>query len=75
MRIFSAVLLLIFNLQSSIKADISEFEIEGISIGDSLLKFLTADEIKKKSSDTHYYKDNKYVYYFFPSLDFLTTYE
>ena len=36
---------------------------------------MTEDEIIKNSSDTYYYKDNKYVYYFFPSLDFLKTYE
>ena len=76
MRIFLTVLILILNLQSLTKADdIKDFEIEGIAIGDSLLNFLTVNEIKKKSSETHYYKNNKYVYYFFPSLNFLTTYE
>ena len=65
-------LLLSFNCLAD---DIKDFEIEGISIGDSLLNFLSEDEIIKNSSDTYYYKDNKYVYYFFPSLDFLTTYE
>ena len=76
MRIFLTVLIIIFSLQSWTNADdISEFEIEGIGIGDSLLDFLTEDEIIKNSSDTHYYKDNKYVYFFFPSLDFLKTYE
>ena len=75
MKKFISILIIIFSLQSWTKADISEFEIEGISISDSLLNFLSEDEIKKKSSDTYYYKDNKYVYYFFPSLDFLTTYE
>ena len=66
------VLLLSFNCLAD---DIKDFEIEGIGIGDSLLNFLTEDEINKKSSDTTYYKDNRYVYYFFPTLDFLTTYE
>ena len=38
MRILLSILVLIFNLQSFAKADdISEFEIEGISIGDSAL--------------------------------------
>ena len=73
MKLFLSLLIFILSLQSWTKADISEFEIEGISIGDSLLNFLSEDEIKKKSSDTHYYKDNKYVYYFFPSLDFFTS--
>ena len=39
MRIFLAVLVLIFSLQSFTKADdISEFEIEGMSIGDSAVR-------------------------------------
>ena len=39
MRVFIIVLVLIFSLQSWTKADdISDFEIEGMSIGDSLLK-------------------------------------
>ena len=75
MRIFLSLIVLIFSLETWTKADISEFEIEGIGIGDSLLNFLTEDEINKKSSDTTYYKDNRYVYYFFPTLDFLKTYE
>ena len=76
MRIFLSLIIIIFSLQSWTNADdISEFEIEGIGIGDSFLNLLTENEIKTKSSETHYYKDNKYVYYFFPSLDFLKTYE
>ena len=40
MRVFITVLVLIFSLQSWTKADdISDFEIEGISVGDSLLEF------------------------------------
>ena len=46
MRIFLAVLVLIFSFQSWTKADdISEFEIEGISIGDSLLDYYSEKEI------------------------------
>jgi len=48
MRVFIAVLALIFSLQSLTKAnDISEFEIEGISIGDSLLSHFTKEKIEK----------------------------
>ena len=51
MRVFIAVLVLIFSLQSWTKADdISDFEIEGISIGDSALDFFSESEIKKNSS-------------------------
>tara|TARA_B100000029_G_scaffold502690_1_gene578388 strand:- start:3511 stop:4086 length:576 start_codon:yes stop_codon:yes gene_type:complete len=51
MRIFLTVLILIFSLQSLIKADdISDFEIEGISIGDSVLKHYNKEEIDKAHS-------------------------
>ena len=57
MRIFITVLVLIFSLQSWTKADdISDFEIEGMSIGDSLLDFVSKDEIEKKKS---YYPNSK----------------
>ncbi len=47
MRIFLIVFIIIFSLQSSTKADdISDFEIEGISIGDSLLNYFNVNEIK-----------------------------
>jgi len=49
MRVFIAVLILIFSLQSWTKADdIRDFEIEGISIGDSLLDYFSDEEINKQ---------------------------
>ena len=46
MRIFLSVLILIFSLQFIAKADdISDFQIEGMSVGDSLLNYLTKEEI------------------------------
>ena len=54
MRIFIVVLVLIFSLQSWTKAeDITDFEIEGISIGDSLLDYMTKDEIKYNDLEFH----------------------
>ena len=48
MRLFIAVLILIFSLQSWTKADdIRDFEIEGMSIGDSLLDYISENKIKK----------------------------
>ena len=45
-RIFLTVLILIFYIQSLTKADdIRDFEIEGISIGDSLLDYFSEEEI------------------------------
>ena len=58
------VLVLTFGLQSFAKAeDISEFEIEGMSVGDSLLKYLSKEEIENKISKptTFKYKNEKYV--------------
>ena len=50
MRVFIAVLVLIFSFQSWTKADdIRDFEIEGISLGDSLLDHLSEEEIKKNT--------------------------
>ena len=46
MRVFLAVLVLIFSFQSWTKADdISDFEIEGMSIGDSLLDHFSESEV------------------------------
>ena len=57
MRLFITFLILIFNLQSITKADdIRDFEIEGMSIGDSLLDYLSIDEIKRTMDLTkHHY--------------------
>ena len=47
MRIFFAIIICLISLQSLAKADdISEFEIEGMSIGDSLLNYMTVNEIQ-----------------------------
>jgi hypothetical protein len=46
MRVFTVVLVLIFSFQSWTKADdISDFEIEGMSVGDSLLDYMTENQI------------------------------
>ena len=75
MRIFLAVLVLILNLQSWTKADdISDFEIEGMSVWDSALEFFSESEIKKNirknayvGSDGKFYdagfKSDKYEIY------------
>ena len=61
MRVFIAVLVLIFSLQSLAKADnVSDLEIEGISIGDSLLDHFSEVEIKEMYITT-YPKSKKYI--------------
>ena len=60
MRIFIAVVLLILSLQSWTKADdISDFQIEGISIGDSLLDYFSEEEILTQKKITGFLYPNK----------------
>ena len=50
MRVFITVLVLIFSLQSWTKADgIRDFEIDGMSLGDSLLDYFSEDQITSPS--------------------------
>ena len=59
MRVYLTILILIFALQSLSKADdISDFEIEGLSVGETILKFMNSSEIDSRKVD--YYKDNTY---------------
>ena len=60
MRVFIAVLVLTLSFQSWTKADdIGDFEIEGMSIGDSLLDYVSKDEIEKKKK--YFYKSKEYA--------------
>lgn len=64
MRFFLIILILIFSFQSLAKAnDIKDFELEGFSLGDSLLNFFTKKQIttEMNSGYAHFYKDNKFV--------------
>ena len=64
MRVFIIVLVLIFSFQSWTKADdIRDFEIEGISIGNSLLDYFSEEKIEeeKKSEYVYKYKDNRFM--------------
>lgn len=67
------ILILTLNFQTStIADDIKDFELEGMSVGDSLLNFFTTSEIKKKisSTTTYWYADDKYVSVLIQSQDF-----
>ena len=60
MRVFIAVLILIFSLQSWTKADdVRDLEIEGMSLGDSLLEFFDERTIKKGIRN-HTYADDTF---------------
>ena len=52
MRVFIAVLVLIFGFQLWTKADdLSDFEIEGMSIGDSALNYVSKNKLLKNKKD------------------------
>ncbi len=63
MKIFLLLLVFILNLQSFIKADdIKEFEIEGYSLGVSLLEYFNEEEIVNNINyDSYAYTDQKFV--------------
>ena len=64
MRVFLSVLILILGLQSWTKADdIRDFEIEGMSLGDSLLDYFTKKEIKNPGANNIYYYPNSRKFY------------
>tara|TARA_B100001057_G_scaffold500239_1_gene614230 strand:- start:2320 stop:2901 length:582 start_codon:yes stop_codon:yes gene_type:complete len=73
-RFFLTVLIFIFNIQFSSKADnIKEFEIEGMSLGDSALNFFSEKDIINNSKD--FYRDKTFtpvqndLYPFFKTYD------
>ena len=66
MRIFLSVLILIFSLQSWTKADdVSDFEIEGMSIGESALNYFD-EEILIKNKE--YYTNSKSKTFFLTNV-------
>jgi hypothetical protein len=63
-RVFIAAIILIFSFQSPSQADdIRDFQIEGISIGDSLLDYFDKEliETEKYNKRSIMYKNNEYV--------------
>ena len=75
MRIFISVLVLIFSLQSFSKADdIRDFEIEGMSVGDSLLDYFSEQEIKDSYSSSQY-PNKEFILYYFKDLPYFEVYE
>ena len=72
MRVFLSILLLIFSVQAFAKADdIRDFEIEGMSIGQSLLDYVNVETIN--NSRKYNYNDDKF-YTLDLILDKFTTY-
>ena len=66
MKTFITLLILFFS-SSVFAEDISDFQIEGMSIGDSLFKFFSIDEINTALENITYLKnDQKYLNIFLP---------
>jgi len=74
MRVFIAALVLIFSLQSLTKADdIRDFQIEGISVGDSLLDYYTKDEILENKYYAYSNKSYFQTYFMLPESNKYTS--
>ena len=75
MRLFIIVLVLILSFQSWTKADVAkDFEIEGMTIDDSLLDFFSEKEIIKNKQEAQYPNDDHILTSFYKHKNF-TTYE
>ena len=62
MKFFLSIIIFIFSLNSWSMADeIQEFEIDGMSIGDSLLKYKSLKEIEKAAQNKIMYPDSIYA--------------
>ena len=76
-KLSTYLFLLLFSFQASSWAnDIRDFEIEGMSIGDSLLDYFSEDEIKNNIMKNYYkYKSNKkFIAVEFNEFPFFKTY-
>jgi len=63
MKILLTIFILLFSCPLFAE-DISDFEIEGMSVGDSLLDFMSEDEINKALKNPFVHKDNKFIIIF-----------
>ena len=74
-KLSTYLFLILFSFQvPSWADDISDFEIEGMSIGDSLLDYFSKKEIKD-NANTNYYTNNKYTPVEFFQLSSFKTYD
>ena len=77
MKIFLSILILIFSFQTSSKADsVKNLKIEDFSIGESLLKYFSKDEILKNTNTNIFQvEDKKFVSFFTDHPVVLKTYD
>ena len=74
-KLSTYLFLILFTLQTpSLADDIKDFQIEGMSVGDSLLDYFSKKEIKD-NANTNYYTNNKYTPVEFFQLSSFKTYD
>ena len=76
-KLLGILVLCLFLIIPSLADDISDFQIEGMSVGDSLLDYFSEDEIKNNIKK-HYYNyksDKKFIAVEFNEFPFFKTYE
>ena len=67
-RLSLYLFLILFTLQTpSLADDIRDFQIEGMSVGDSLLDYISKSQIQKKEKNAFLYKDKKFIIIWSPS--------
>ena len=72
---FLLVIIIILSFQSLTKAeDIRDFEIENMSLGDSLLKYFSKKEIEDNRSGAQY-PNKEFILYYFKGLSKFEHYE
>ena len=74
MRTFLITIILFFNVQTWTKAeDIRDYEIEGISVGESVLKYFSLNEIEQNKWD--YFKNKEFTPLQFDNPSFAKVYD
>ena len=67
-KLLGILVLILFTLQTpSLTDDIRDLQIEGMSVGDSLLDYMSKNEIKNAEQNSTYMKDKKFIIIYSPS--------
>ncbi len=71
MKKLVTILIITFSSFTYSHADnVKEFQLDGISLGDSALRYFTKNELKKNSSEEFFYTNKTYKYYFLNTSKF-----
>ena len=73
-KLFSIIIILLTTISNSIADNLKDFEIEGVSIGESLLDYATVEEINSINAGFDY-KTNEFITYRFEKIHKLKQYD